>query len=83
MQPSLPSTFKPGDEIQLSDGGDVAQTVGSEPVQANTTTPSPRASCSAVLHLTMDELDDVLCAALQDLPFVETTAEECANAKGA
>jgi hypothetical protein len=41
----------------------------------------PPATCSAVLHLTIDEIEDVLCAALQELPFLETTAEECTNAK--
>jgi hypothetical protein len=32
----------------------------------------PTATCSAVLHLTIDEMDDVLCAALQELPCLET-----------
>ena len=32
----------------------------------------PRATCSAVLHLTIDEIDDVLYAAMQDLPHLET-----------
>lgn len=32
----------------------------------------PAATCSAVLHLTIDEMDDVLCAALEELPFLET-----------
>jgi hypothetical protein len=31
----------------------------------------PPTACSAVLHLTIHEIDDVLCAALQELPFLE------------
>jgi hypothetical protein len=30
----------------------------------------PLATCSAVLHLTMHEIEEVLCAALQELPFL-------------
>jgi len=29
------------------------------------------ATCSAVLHLTIQEIEEVLCAALQELPFLE------------
>src|SRR5258706_4735847 len=31
----------------------------------------PPATCSAVLHLAIHEVEDVLCAALQELPFLE------------
>jgi hypothetical protein len=31
----------------------------------------PLATCSAVLNLTIYEIEDMLCAALQDLPFLE------------
>ncbi len=46
-------------------------------------------TCSGILHLTIQETEEVLCSALQELPFLEAdsstrrtpTAEGCTNAK--